>query len=152
MSFNNDLKRGKHGEYLLAAALEKKGHTVQIVSSDVYYQYHDIDLLLTNKSGQHTTVEVKNDFRSEDTGNVFVEFQNNNNKSRNYKGWYYYCDAAYIAFVQENFKLAHLISSTHLKEMCETGKYKINNSIDTRGWCVPLDVIQSAASYKCIYL
>lgn len=152
MSFQNDLKRGKKGEYLLAAALEKKGHKVVDVSNDIYYQKHDIDLLLTNKSGQQTTVEVKNDLRSEDTGNVFVEFQNNNNRTRNYKGWYYYCDAAYVAFVQENYKLAHLISFTHLKEMCETGKYKINNSNDSRGWCVPLEVIKGAASYKCFQL
>lgn len=151
-NFYTDLARGKKGENLLAAALERKGHKVQNVSNDVCYQLHDIDLLTTNKQGQQTTIEVKNDLRSEETGNVFVEFENYNNRSRNYKGWYYYCEAAYIAFVQENFKVAHLISLQHLKQICETGNHRINSSINTRGWCIPLECIKGAASYKCFEL
>ena len=44
-------------------------------------------------------VEVKNDVKSNYTGNVFVEVSNNNNKRRNYEGWLCYCEADYIAFV-----------------------------------------------------
>jgi len=55
--------------------------------------------LRLTKDGVSITLEVKNDKRSNTTGNVFIEISNRNNISRNFVGWYGYCEADYLAFV-----------------------------------------------------
>lgn len=62
------------------------------------YQIKDIDLRLS-KNGVSVTLEVKNDQKSNYTGNVFIETYNRNNTSRGGDGWFCYCDADYLCFV-----------------------------------------------------
>ena len=97
-NFNNDLAIGKRGEKLVIDAMSKRGHTVIDVSEIEEYQDRDIDLILS-KNGITINLEVKNDIKSNYTGNVFVEIYNRNNTSRNGLGWFSYCDADYICFV-----------------------------------------------------
>lgn len=67
--------------------------------TDIYeYRLKDIDFRLT-KNGLTVTLEVKNDIRSNSTGNVFVETYNRNNVKRGGAGWACYCDADYLCFV-----------------------------------------------------
>ena len=95
-NFYKDLEKGKIGEVLAAQALTARGHIVEDVSDDWKYRRADIDFLLTNKQGQKTTLEVKTDAASENTGNFFIEYYNSNNKSHSYDGWLNYCAAEYI--------------------------------------------------------
>ncbi|MDY4009501.1 MAG: hypothetical protein SOY94_11690 [Candidatus Limiplasma sp.] len=98
-NFSESLSCGKIGEEMVAAALQKRGNIVLDVSSCRDYQSKDIDFLVS-KNKQKTTLEVKNDRRSEETGNVYIETYNTNNASRNNAGWFFYCEADFLAFVQ----------------------------------------------------
>ena len=98
-NFSESLSCGKIGEEMVAAALQKRGYIVLDVSSCRDYQNKDIDFLVS-KNKQKTTLEVKNDRRSEETGNVYIETYNTNNASRNNAGWFFYCEADFLAFVQ----------------------------------------------------
>lgn len=98
-NFYDDLQKGRKGEKMVADALTARGHKVEDVSLSPSYQFRDIDFLLV-KNGKRTTLEVKNDIRSNETGNVFIEETNFNNVSIKYKGWYYYCEAEYLCFLQ----------------------------------------------------
>lgn len=73
--FYNDLEVGKRGEKAVAAALEKRGHIITDLSNDAEYQRKDIDMMLC-KNGMAVSLEVKNDIKSNTTGNVFIETYN----------------------------------------------------------------------------
>lgn len=148
-NFYNDLERGKKGEQLVAAALTARGHKVEDVSLSPSYQFRDIDFILT-KNGKTTSLEVKNDIRSNETGNVFIEMFNQNNISRKYKGWFFYCEAQYFAFLQEQKKVAHIIHHDDLIMMVQSGKYREANSIDTRGFIIPIEDMKKCNSYYCL--
>lgn len=152
MSFYNDYQIGRRGEGLVARAMTAKGHKIEDVSMNPTYQLKDIDMILTDKSGRSTTLEVKNDIKSNETGNVFVEESNYNNVSRNFKGWFYYCEAMYIAFVQENLGKAHIIHHDDLNELIKHNYFPYVNANGgvSRGWCVPIKKLQQLNSYFCL--
>ena len=148
-TFTQDLNRGRQGEIIVAKALAAKGHKIEDVSLSPSYQYRDIDFLLT-KNGKTTSLEVKNDIRSNDTGNVFIEMFNQNNISRKYKGWFFYCEAQYLAFLQYKHGVAHIIHHDDLIALVQSGKYREANSIDTRGFIIPIEDIKQCGSYYCL--
>lgn len=148
-NFNNDLETGRRGEKAVAQALTARGHSVQDVSCELRYQIDDIDFIIT-KDGSSTTLEVKNDIRSNKTGNIFVEETNYNNVRRNYKGWLYYSQAIYFAFLQEEYGKAHIIHHDDLLTLVQSGKYRYVSSIDTKGFIIPIDDVKQCASYYCL--
>lgn len=83
----------------MRAALLQKRFVVQDVSDNEAYQRADIDFLIL-KNGKVASLEVKNDIRSNQTNNIFVEETNYNNFARNYAGWLYYSKADYFCFLQ----------------------------------------------------
>ena len=135
--FEESLTAGKSGERLFAAALMKRGHSVEDLSNIREYQLKDIDFRIS-KNNQTTTVEVKNDKASEYTGNVFIEIRNCNNRSRNYDGWANYCEADYIAFVQPQSKRAHIVDREELINDCAKGNYRKAIGADAIGYLVPI--------------
>lgn len=146
--FNDDLERGKRGEMLAMKALEKEGFTVEDVSYNKEYQRIDIDFIITRR--QRATVEVKNDARSEETGNMFVETYNNNNSSHAYLGWYYYTEADFILFLQERSGKAHIIHYDDLRELIKKNNYRIASCANADGYLVPLTDIKRQKSYLCL--
>lgn len=143
--FYNDLKVGQNGEQFVATALTKLGHNVEDVSGKREYQLKDIDFIIS-KDGASTTLEVKNDVRSCDTGNFFIETYNSNNTSRNNLGWYYYCESDYLAFVQEKFGRALVINRNEIIQLVESGKYRTFRSFDSAGVCVPVYEVEKRAA------
>lgn len=137
------LSIGKRGEALTMAALTKKGYWVEDVADQREYQQIDIDFIV-----EGTTVEVKNDLKSNYTNNIFVELTNENNYSRGGKGWAHYCEAAFMAFVQEKKGLIHFVERTELLK--EAVRYPIKSSSEASGYCVPVAAIQKLSSYKCL--
>lgn len=146
--FNDDLARGKRGEMLAMKALEKEGFTVEDVSYNKEYQRIDIDFIITRK--QRATIEVKNDARSEETGNMFIETYNNNNSSHAYLGWYFYTEADLILFLQERSGKAHIIHYDDLRELIEKNNYRIASCANAGGYLVPLTDIKRQKSYLCL--
>lgn len=104
-----------------------------------------IDFVLS-KDNTFTTLEVKNDVRSCETGNIFIETYNSNNISRNYLGWYYYCEADYLAFVQEKFGRALIINRNEIIQLVESGRFRTFHSFDTAGVCIPVSEIEKRAA------
>ena len=103
------LTAGKRGEALVKAALYAACCWVDDVADIYEYQRLDIDLIVDG-----FTVEVKNDLRSNETNNIFVETYNANNESRNCQGWFYYCSAQWMAFVQEQKGIIHFVDRKEL--------------------------------------
>lgn len=151
-NFYNDLAIGKRGESLVAAALAARGHIVEDKSEDKAYQFNDIDFLLINKAGQQTTLEVKNDLASERTGNLFIETYNEYNRSHSYKGWFFYCGATYICFIQEHSGKAHIIAFDDLRQAIETKKYREISTSTTKGYLLPVAAVETLPSYFCLLL
>lgn len=149
--FYNDLEVGKRGEKAVAAALLKRGHTVEDLSGCREYQQKDIDFRLT-KNDITITLEVKNDIRSNTTGNVFVETLNRNNLSRNYDGWFCYCEADYLCFVQELWQEAHIVSREELIKAIWGGKYRKVSSPFSEGYIVPIGELKKMNTYHNLKL
>lgn len=149
--FEESLTAGKSGESLFAAALMKRGHNVVDLSDIREYQLKDIDFLIT-KNNQSVYVEVKNDKASEYTGNVFVEISNRNNRSRNGEGWANYCEADYIAFIQEQSKVAHIVEREELIKNCWRGYYRKASGADAVGYLVPIWKLRQFTTYHCLAL
>lgn len=150
--FIDDLAIGKRAEKLVAAALAARGHIVTDVSGNATYQHIDIDFTLESKSGQKTTLEVKNDLRSAQTGNIFIETYNENNHTRHGSGWYCYCEADYLAFVQEVNKQAHIISMNDLINYIENHKPRTCRSTFSAGYIIPITELKQFNSYFCLPL
>lgn len=148
--FYLDLQRGKRGEKLVSAALAARGHIITDLSDDPEARKNDIDLLLVNKQQQTTTLEIKNDQRSESTGNLFIETYNSNNKSHSFKGWFFYCAAEYLCFLQENKRTAHIVSFAELKKNIAANTYRTANSYNASGYLVPLEVVKQLPTYFCL--
>ena len=148
--FYNDIRRGKVGEKLFADAYAAAGNKVEDVSDNIDYRRRDIDFIVSNKRGQQTTIEIKTDEASEYTGNVFVEYANNNNKSHDYLGWLMYCEAEYIGFVQPHNRRALIVSfaelSTHIKE----NSYRCASSSNATGFLMPISALETLKSYFCM--
>ena len=149
--FNKDLNTGREGEQLFAAAVAARGHKVEDLSGIYDYQQKDIDFRLS-KNGMSVLVEVKNDVKSNYTGNVFVEVSNNNNKRRNYEGWLCYCEADYIAFVQKEHNKIHIVQMNELIKNCWDKKYRLCRSFDTTGYIVPIWQLEKYSTYHCLKL
>lgn len=67
-AFLNDRERGREGQHYVADLLRSKGYPLEEVE-DGYFP--DFDLKLTTG----TTIEVKHDFRSSETGNLALELE-----------------------------------------------------------------------------
>lgn len=145
--FYLDLQRGKRGEKLVIDALTARGHKVDDVSDNWKYRRNDIDLLLENKQKQTATLEIKNDQKSEYTGNVFIETYNSNNQSHSYKGWFFYCRADFICFLQENKGAAHIVALDDIRKAIENNRYRTANSINASGYLMPIEDIKQLHSY-----
>ena len=150
-TFQTDLAIGKQGEEMVMSALKQRGHNVVDVSDNAEYRKKDIDIIIS-KNGQTATIEVKNDLRSNQTGNVYIEIYNTHNPSRNYDGWFAYCDADYLCFVQTGKKKAHIVFRDELVRNCWADKYRKARSSDTEGYIVPIDRLKEYSSYYCLLL
>ena len=150
--FYNDIRRGKIGETLFANAYAAAGNIVEDVSNLIDYRRRDIDFIVSNKRGQTTTIEIKTDEASEYTGNVFIEYANSNNQSHSYDGWFKYCEAEYIGFIQPHNKKAMIVSFDELKQNIQENSYRIASSYNATGFLMPIGTLQGFNSYFCMAL
>lgn len=141
--FFSDLAVGRSAEIAIIQKLEKIGHSVTDVSLDKEYQHISIDLLI-EKNDQQTSLEVKNDLRSEQTNNVFLE-----TISRNKKGWFSKSQASYVAFCQMGRGFAHIVALDELREKVKHTCYhsKWNTQGTACGIVFPVDQLQEMESY-----
>ena len=128
------------GEYEVKKYLRGRGFKVKDVSDNLYYCARDIDLIATNPStGRSAAIEVKLDARIDDTGNFFIEFENP--RSTNSKGWFNFCEADFIYYIDETSLLTYIIKFDELRRFIATNKRNlaIKSTFDgSIGYIVPL--------------
>lgn len=133
----------KPGEYEVKKYLRGRGFKVKDVSDNLYYCARDIDLIATNPStGRSAAIEVKLDARIDDTGNFFIEFENP--RSTNSKGWFNFCEADFIYYIDETSLLTYIIKFDELRHFIATHKrdLAIKSTFDgSIGYIVPLAVM-----------
>lgn len=149
--FFDDLADGKRGENLIIKALAAKGHTITNLTANRQAAYNDIDIQVT-KNNQSTTLEIKNDIRSEQTGNLFIETYNTTNAAHNYKGWFYFCQAEHIAFLQEQSRIAHIVSMADLRELIAANTYRCARSNNAAGYLVPVAALLTLPTYYQLHI
>ena len=130
----------KPGEYEVKKYLRGRGFKVKDVSDNRYYCARDIDLIATNPiTGKSAAIEVKLDARIDDTGNFFIEFENP--RSENSKGWFNFCEADFIYYIDESSFLTYIIKFDELRHFIATHKrdLAIKSTFDgSIGYIVPL--------------
>ena len=113
MSFKTDLERGKQGEQLVANTLSRRGWQITDLRNSAEYQKKDIDFIVS-KDTIETTIEIKHDARINKTGNMYIEIESNDRTSR--KGWFYYCEAEYLFYIDAVVAAAHIFKMEDLRQ------------------------------------
>ena len=147
-NFYTSLEYGKRGEKMISLALTAKGNKMIDVSDDLQYRKCDIDFIVERKRDT-ITLEVKSDYKSQETGNFFVEYLNWNNKSHNYDGWYKYCQADFICFVQQEYHKAYIVLFDELvNDIEKKNSYRRARSNNSWGFLVP---VENIVEYQSCY-
>ena len=115
-NFQDDNAIGKRGERIFAAFLESRGCRYEDVSESKEYQDKDVDFIVYSRKepGRKVMVEVKNDTRIAQTGNVFFETMSNVDFATN--GCFSKTEADLMAIVSETEKLIYFVDAKFLKE------------------------------------
>ena len=128
------------GEYEVKKFLRGRGIQVKDVSDNPVYWAKDIDLIATNPiTGKSAAIEIKLDARINDTGNFFIEFENP--RSTNSKGWFNFCEADFLYYIDETSLLTYIIKFDELRHFITTHKrdLAIKSTFDgSIGYIVPL--------------
>ena len=128
------------GEYEVKKFLRGRGIQVEDVSDNPVYWAKDIDLIATNPiTGKTAAIEIKLDGRISDTGNFFIEFENP--RSTNSKGWFNFCEADFLYYIDETSLLTYIIKFDELRRFITTHKrdLAIKSTFDgSIGYIVPL--------------
>lgn len=142
---------GKYAERLFKEMALAAGFKVIDTTNNSDYFYKDIDFIL-EKDGITKAYEVKEDDRIADTGNLYIETYSKNSKKVNCKGWFYFCQADWIMYfdsvngVFHQFKKADLDTLVNQRPFYE-GKCYENGVVASKGWLVPLYLIEKCPSY-----
>jgi hypothetical protein len=117
--FIRDRQRGKPGQQYVAAMLREWGLRVDEVP-DGFFQAYDLDVIDGN--GRHRYFEVKYDYRSHLTGNVFLEEEALNHSQ-----------AEWLAIVTDNPRRVFLIPLTEARRIANEYPKKVRGG-EFNGW------------------
>ena len=137
---------GKEGERLFKERMSAQGYTIQDVSENEEYFDKDIDFIITSPTTQLTkTIEVKWDFKINNTGNLYLELFNKNSKGG--LGWYKFCQADYVAYGDALARCFYVVPFAELKARVERVKPPIGECYgDSFGYLMPIDSIKDLIS------
>lgn len=146
--FYKDIERGKIGEEMFIEQEKADGATVIDVRDNQTFRALDTDFILVDSSfgDRLVTVEVKTDYKSEQTGNVFIETYNT---STGKDGWWYYCKAEYLVFVQPLSRVAHIVPRLNIPKLT---RYDVGYCGSQEGRLVPICRLAQVEGYKRIKL
>ena len=103
--FSESLKEGEMGEHVVWNILSKSTSVRSIVDvrQDKNFQEQDIDFLIENDKRQFTPIEVKTDFKAQDTGNIVYEVSTSGHigcfEKTKAKYIYYYIPAKKVVYM-----------------------------------------------------
>lgn len=134
INFKNDLEKGKEAEQLVADYLVASGYDVEDVSNNPLHYYQG-DLRITLTSGQQIYVDVKDDTRIADTGNILCEDEVYYKDINAYGSGNMKSNYDFIAVVSKSEQKIYWLNFSKLKEIYKRGEYKIINHFDQTTYC-----------------
>ena len=110
--FSQSLLEGESGEHVIWNLLMKSKDVRSVVDvrQDKNFQEMDIDFLVENGERQFTPIEVKTDFKAQDTGNIVYELSTNGQI-----GCFQKTKARYIYYYIPAIKTAYMIDVKDLR-------------------------------------
>ncbi|MDD3502519.1 MAG: hypothetical protein PHE63_00310 [Eubacteriales bacterium] len=102
--------------------MQNCGYTMIDTSNLPDYQEKDIDFI-AEKNGIAKTIEVKTDNRIRKTNNLYIE--NMTDIDKQLYGWYHYCQADYLAYIDNVAAIVYLIPFDKVKAAVEQGKARL---------------------------
>lgn len=104
--FSQSLLEGESGEHVIWNLLMKSRDVRSVVDvrQDKNFQEMDIDFLVENGERQFTPIEVKTDFKAQDTGNIVYEIS-----TSGHLGCFEKTKARYIYYYVPGDKTAYMI-------------------------------------------
>lgn len=132
--------KGSIGEQLFKDTMLSRKHTVIDVRDDKEYQTKDVDFIVSGFN-----IEVKTDYRMNQTGNIFledvIEYWDDEQKA----GWFKTTTADYLSFVDGKTKDIHIYKTTTLRDYIKDNRLWWNCCNDgykrIYGYCLSVDVV-----------
>lgn len=148
--FKDDNAIGKRGEKIFSRYLDMLGLEYKDVSDVTSYQKQDIDFVVMSKTGKEWTVEVKNDTRIAQTGNIFFETISNVHYSSN--GCFNKTTADAMVIVSESEKKLYIMTTKSLKTFVEDNKdhlkFRTTPGSNSAGFLVPVSALGDKIKVK----
>ncbi len=119
-NFHKDLKESKVVEKEVEIGLENHHGTVTLISGNSDYRF-DLAVQFPKKGFEYSTLEIKNDLKSGQTGNVAIEFESRNKPSgiANTKADYY----IHRLYNKDGTFEHHMISVNRIKRLIREEAY-----------------------------
>lgn len=117
--FEKQLARGATGEAKVKEFLESKGNVVVDVSKREEYFAKDIDFIINGR-----TVELKTDYRINQTGNLFLEDKIEYRKGDSANGWFNTCEAEFLFVLNINDNELYIYNLADLRRYVESRSQK----------------------------
>lgn len=144
--FFKDLQAAKPAEQLVLNTLANlaTGVTFEDVSNVKEYYYKG-DILATTANGKQYFLEVKNDSRIADTGNVLCEYQNFIKDGGYYIKGNMYGNCDYFCIVSQQQRKIYIIDFSILQANYTKGYHKVIPHYDQDTYCYLLPLAQVRA-------
>lgn len=120
--FSESIRYGEFGEHAIWNLLNKMKRTRSVVDvrKDKNFQEQDIDFLVEDLDRQFTPVEVKTDYKAQETGNLVYELSTSGNI-----GCFEKTQARYIIYYLPRIETAYFVEVSKLREFVKTTKPKV---------------------------
>jgi len=135
--FSESLKEGESGEHVVWNILSKSTTVRSIVDvrQDKNFQEQDIDFLVENDKRQFTPIEVKTDFKAQDTGNIVYEVS-----TSGHIGCFEKTKAAYIYYYIPAKKVVYMIDVKAFRGYLQAARPEERQMGDNAtGFLIPID-------------
>ena len=146
--FYRDLEAAKTAEKIVFDSLSSSGYNVEDVSNDREYWYKG-DIKLTSSTGEVFFIEVKDDGRIADTGNVLCEHQVYYKEGNYCEKGNMFCDSDILAVVSKKEQKIYFIDFHILKEKYKQGTYKEIDHPAQTTYCYLVD-LATLTTWKAI--
>lgn len=147
--FSDSLKTGEFGEHAIWNLFMKQSwvRSVIDVRSDKAFQEQDIDFLIEDVRRQFTPIEVKTDYKANETGNIAYELTTSGNM-----GCFEKTKAKYIMYYIPGNETAHMIDVIKLRTYIhEKRPDEIRMGDRASGFLLPIDDLKVAGVIKKTY-
>lgn len=146
-NFSDDNAIGKRGEEIFKKCLEKWGCKFEDVSENPEYQEQDIDFVVESRKvpGKTVSVEVKNDQRIYETGNIFFETMSNVDYST--EGCFKKSKSELMAIVSEKERAIYFVGTEILRKFVDENSESLRfisrvPGSDSCGYLIPVKRIK----------